>query len=632
MKQLFLFAVILLSAYTQIQAQDFTIKADKVIITNDGSPAELVIENSTKNIKGILVNKGNGHTEFRSIQKLNDSTFVIGTDTIIIKGAGKNLQQVTNAGKTTTHYINANGGYYQRDTLLLHGTDSIIKVGFLAGKLNGSADKNTVIGTQAMQKSAPGSANTAIGDHALQIDSLGSHNTAVGNQAMNANTTGSYNTAIGSSAMNSNTTGNNNIAIGRYSGWTTTASYSISMGFTAGSLNNTSIAIGNYALSRGSGLYNTAVGDAAIEYFNAVNGNTAVGSGALYGDNSGGGGSGSDNTMIGSFAGAGTISGSHNRNTAIGASSADGRWLSGVTAIGYGSHGASGLNNTAIGEGAIPYPRGIASNCTGIGKSAGTNMSFGSNSIAIGNSADILSTTDNYQLSIGNLIYGTGMDGIENTVSNGKIGIKTKTPAYELDVNGKLGVRSIDNIATAPNVLWQDAATGEIKKAAIITKQTFAQTATATVSGTSAESTLIAAGVGSLSIPASSWFAGKSFRVVVRGVYSSGSTGPDLTFKIKLGSTVIAQTSGITIDPGKTNVPYEVRGEIICRTTGASGNIFSRGLVITKDETVTKLNSGTSGTSVDLSSVKTLDVTVTMSNNATGNALSAFIVTFEAIN
>jgi hypothetical protein len=259
-------------------------------------------------------------------------------------------------------------------------------------------------------------------------------------------------------------------------------------------------------------------------------------------------------------------------------------------------------------------------------------MSTGSNSIAIGNGADIASTTDNYLLSIGNLIYGTGLDGVENTVSNGKIGIKTKTPAWELDVNGKLGIRSIDNIATAPNVLWQDAATGEIKKAAIVTKQTFAQTATATVSGTNAESTLIAAGVGSLTIPASSWFAGKSFRVVVRGVYSSGSTAPNLTFKIKLGSTVIAETSGITIDAGKTNVPYELRGEMVCRATGASGNIFSRGMVITKDETVTKLNSATSGTSVDLSSAKTLDVTVTMSNNATGNAVSAFIVTFEAIN
>src|ERR1044072_1705644 len=204
MKLLFLFAVILVSAYTQTQAQDFTIKADKVIITNDGSPAELVIENSTKNIKGILVNKGNGHTEFRSIQKLNDSTIVIGTDTIIIKGVGKDLQQVTNAGKTTTHYINANGGYYQRDTLLLHGTDSIIKVGFNAGKLNGSADKNTVIGPMAVQKPTPGSANTAIGDHALPVDSLGAHNTAIGNNAMNSNTTGSYNVAIGSSAMNSN--------------------------------------------------------------------------------------------------------------------------------------------------------------------------------------------------------------------------------------------------------------------------------------------------------------------------------------------------------------------------------------------------------------------------------------------
>jgi hypothetical protein len=182
-------------------------------------------------------------------------------------------------------------------------------------------------------------------------------------------------------------------------------------------------------------------------------------------------------------------------------------------------------------------------------------------------------------------------------------------------------------------MLWQDPATGEIKKAALAKKQTFAQTATATVTATTAETTLIAAGAGSLTIPAASWVAGKSFRVVVRGVYSSSSgNAVSLVFKMKLGSTVIALTPGIFVSSGKTNVPYELRSEIICRTTGASGTVFSRGLVISNDEVVVKLANGTSGTTVDLSSGKTLDVTATMSSNAAGNAVKAYIVTFEAIN
>lgn len=43
----------------------YKIKADSVKITNDSCTAELIIENSTKNINGFLYNKGNGRTEFR---------------------------------------------------------------------------------------------------------------------------------------------------------------------------------------------------------------------------------------------------------------------------------------------------------------------------------------------------------------------------------------------------------------------------------------------------------------------------------------------------------------------------------------------------------------------------------------
>ncbi|OQP63186.1 hypothetical protein A3860_25180 [Niastella vici] len=625
MKQLFLFAVILLSALTRMQAQnDFTIKADNVIVTNDGSPAELIIANGTKNIKGLLVNKGNGQTEFRQAQKLNDSTLVFGTDTFTLKGSGKGLQQVTDADNTTTHYINANGGYYQRDTLLLYGTDSIIKVGFNAGKLNTSEIRNTVIGYEALQKNVSGSSNTAIGYHALQVDS-GYYNIAVGYNALNTSK-GSTNVGIGEGAMTENTTGGNNIGIGRRAGGTATGSYNVAVGRFAHASDN-GVSIGTDIMAGGAlGISNTAVGNRALGG-NSGDRNTGIGDQAFYT------GSGSDNTAIGYISGTLLEGGQNNRNTIVGASPGGGRFLTGVTAIGAIAYAGGGINNTYVGYLASSYTHNSAYNNTIIGSNAGKNIQYGLNNLAIGYSADVPSTTDSFQLSIGNLIYGTRMDGIENTISNGKIGIKTKTPAYELDVNGKLGVRSMDSITTAPNVLLQDPASGEIKKAAFVKKQTFAQTATATVTGTTTETTLIAAGAGSLAIPAASWFAGKSFRVVVRGVYSSSSSNPaNLIFKIKLGSTVIAQTSGIVIGSGKTNVPYEVRGEVTCRSTGASGTVFSRGLVITDEELVARLDNDASSTTVDLGSSKTLDVTVTMSNNATGNSVSSYIVTFEAIN
>ena len=60
----------------------YTIKADSVKITNCDS-AELILENHTQNVPGFLYNTGNGRTIFkRGAQKLNDSTYLIGADTI----------------------------------------------------------------------------------------------------------------------------------------------------------------------------------------------------------------------------------------------------------------------------------------------------------------------------------------------------------------------------------------------------------------------------------------------------------------------------------------------------------------------------------------------------------------------
>lgn len=65
-----------------------TINADSVKITNASRSAELILENSTRQTPGFLFNKGNGRTEFRrGLQKINDSTYVIGADTLKLSGA-----------------------------------------------------------------------------------------------------------------------------------------------------------------------------------------------------------------------------------------------------------------------------------------------------------------------------------------------------------------------------------------------------------------------------------------------------------------------------------------------------------------------------------------------------------------
>ncbi len=74
---------VLLALFDDLNAQYvYTIKADSVKITNCDS-AELILENHTQGVPGFLFNTGNGRTIFkRGAQKLNDSTYLIGADTI----------------------------------------------------------------------------------------------------------------------------------------------------------------------------------------------------------------------------------------------------------------------------------------------------------------------------------------------------------------------------------------------------------------------------------------------------------------------------------------------------------------------------------------------------------------------
>jgi len=75
----------------------YKIKADSVLITNDSCRAELNLENKTKDTIGFLYNKGNGRTEFRrGAIKINDTTYLVGGDTIITGGSGSTGNYILN--------------------------------------------------------------------------------------------------------------------------------------------------------------------------------------------------------------------------------------------------------------------------------------------------------------------------------------------------------------------------------------------------------------------------------------------------------------------------------------------------------------------------------------------------------
>jgi hypothetical protein len=277
----------------------YKIKADSVLITNDSCNAELNLENSTRAILGFLFNKGNGRTEFKKgLYKLNDSTFIIGADTLHLAGLGNYIKNQTAQQASSNFNISGNGTIGNnfvvsgntglgtsspQARLDVHGQiwatsasdTSALYVGRISTgrkvfevRANYNATEN---GTSIYIGDSSGASVTAINPYD------GAQNTALGGKAMKLLTTGLHNTAFGGSTLENCTSCNFNDAIGQFS------------------LNGLV-----------TGDDNTSVGQAAMIYKTSGNYNVAIGSNALE-DNI----TGSTNTAIGKSAGL-TNSGSGN--------------------------------------------------------------------------------------------------------------------------------------------------------------------------------------------------------------------------------------------------------------------------------------------------------------------------------
>lgn len=227
-----------------------------------------------------------------------------------------------------------------------------------------------------------------------------------------------YNTAMGFEA-------------GRYASSTFT-DYSNLIGYQAGYNNDGSFnnLIGSGSGYNNTGWYNNIIGSDAG--FNNVGDNNN-----LIGDEAGYQNSGSGNEMIGFGAGRNLQSTS---SVVIGGEAYRG---------GAGSTAFQAVNNVAIGYRAGYSAQTGASNNILVGYKAADNITTGSNNIVIGYDVDIASTTRSNQLNIGNLIFGTGLNGTGTALSSGNIGIGTTTPGSKLTVVGDVDIINTANDSAA---------------------------------------------------------------------------------------------------------------------------------------------------------------------------------------
>jgi hypothetical protein len=140
----------------------------------------------------------------------------------------------------------------------------------------------------------------------------------------------------------------------------------------------------------------------------------------------------------------------------------------------------------------------------------------------------------------------------------------------------------------------------------------FSATTNAVVGNTTQERSLAGPGVGSLLLPANMLEPGTSVRVLVRGVYSTGSAG-DLTLRVKFGGVVLETGVGVT-SKSETNQAFELEALVVCRTVGKTGTVIAAGSVawaVTKPVTgLPQFAPTTTPVTVDTTVAAPFDVTI----------------------
>ncbi len=216
-----------------------------------------------------------------------------------------------------------------------------------------------------------------------------------------------------------------NVAIGAYAmgdGGLTNPARNVAVGYEALrriSSGDGNTVMGNSAASFLSGNENVVVGDSAGIYIYDGSWNTALGTGAMYGNSNGG----NYNIAVGKSAiRNGTVGGDYN----VGIGSLTGDNLNGTV-------GGQASYNVLIGNQAGQFITTGSRNIIIGDYTAGTGVTTGSNNILMGQDVRPVSATASGQLNIGNLIYATGLSS-GTTASTGNVGIGTTSPTATLEL------------------------------------------------------------------------------------------------------------------------------------------------------------------------------------------------------
>lgn len=154
------------------------------------------------------------------------------------------------------------------------------------------------------------------------------------------------------------------------------------------------------------------------------------------------------------------------------------------------------------------------------------------------------------------------------------------------------------------------------------TLRQFSQTADVSIASSTAETTLIGAGQGTVTLAANQLRVGTAIRITATGY--GQRTGGNYTFRVKLGGTTIIATA-TSAAAWAANGMFRLDALITCRTTGATGTVQGQGVVmvgttVVDGQPMQLVATGTS--TIDTTGTLAIDVTGQFSASAATNTVT----------
>jgi hypothetical protein len=165
------------------------------------------------------------------------------------------------------------------------------------------------------------------------------------------------------------------------------------------------------------------------------------------------------------------------------------------------------------------------------------------------------------------------------------------------------------------------------------TNTLFTKVTSATVANTTTETTIISStsAVGTLTLPANFFVAGKTIRIRAKGFFSA-TASPTINIRFKLGASTICSTGTLT-STNATNQVWDLDIVVTCRTTGAGGTVFAQGdysQMVTGGAVQGLVT--TAAATVNTTSSQTVNITAQWSAASISNSITCTNLTMEVLN